>query len=206
MLPTENETNIILDRGVLEYIDKAQIAKTINSIVEGFHLYFMSNCPIKKGDWYFFESERESFIRQAKVVDRTKEYWLDNDIKGGVTLKKIVATTNSSLLIEDGKDTIASASGFSLTHPIYNTLPQPSQEWIKYFINQYVNGYIITQAVVESFETIVGQCSCICHNSGVQVLHCMPCCYPEIIETIKVNNDNTIAIKSMVENKIINNG
>lgn len=39
MLPTEKATNIINDRGRLEFIHNKQVASTINSIVKGYHLY-----------------------------------------------------------------------------------------------------------------------------------------------------------------------
>lgn len=50
MLPTQKATHIILDRNNLDFIEKKQIASTINSIVIGYHLYILSKNDSKEGD------------------------------------------------------------------------------------------------------------------------------------------------------------
>ena len=90
--------------------------------------------------------------------------------------KKIIATTDTSLKViklsnlgENWKDI---------------SLPQPSQEFIQYFIEEYNKGNIITDVLVEYDDL---------HKDYDE----MGLYNPNISIQLKVNSDNTINIKSI---------
>lgn len=68
-------------------------------------------------------------------------------------------------------------------------LPEPSQEWIKYFVSQFNNGNIITEVMV---EYILGED----YLAGTVGNNEIWSSYPDII---KVNPDNTTNIKPVEE-------
>ena len=127
MLPTENESRIhMLNEGVLYQSVGAFIqADKIN--YQSQHLYIISEDEIKEGDWYI--REFDNTICKANINSDHKQY----------DCKKIIATTDTSL---------------QLDCPFYgmnedNIFPQPSQEWIEYYINEYNKGKVITDVLVE---------------------------------------------------------
>jgi len=127
MLPTKKETNIIFDKGVLEFIEKKQVASTINSDVKGFHLYFLSDDKPKKGDWCYDISIERRLVKYSELP----KHWHDSQ-------QKIVATTDESL--ENVSNSI---------NPVYEKLPQPTKEFIQKYIEQHNNKNILDWLEVE---------------------------------------------------------
>ena len=168
MLPTNEKANIILDRGILEYIPNAQIADTINSIVKGYHLYITSDDEIKVGDWYFNPAGNQ--IAKCEYKHEAKAC-LQEPI-----CKKIIATTDSSLML-----TKFSPFADEVGEQYEVHLPQPSQSFIEIFVREYNKGNVITNILVE-YERFKDR-----HGDGRQFF---------MSERIKINfKDNTITIK-----------
>ena len=99
--------------------------KPINTIVQFWNLYIISDDEIKEGDWFY--------NIHSKIVGRAEFNFGKDELA-----KKIIATTNSSLWRPSHK----SASDVIL-------LPQPSQQFIEKYIEEYNKGNIITDILVE---------------------------------------------------------
>jgi hypothetical protein len=138
-----------------------------NEIRYAKHLYVISNDEIKEGDW-IYEDEFKT-ISVAKYNNSV----LDEKFK------KIITTTDTSLeIISKG------------INPVYEKLPQPSQQFIKKYIESYNKGVVLSDILVEyeqKYETMYkGQIG-----------------FPEDdvnwwINKIKINpKDNTINIKPL---------
>lgn len=125
------------------------------------HLYFISDDKIRvDGDWYYNTITNAVFKMKYLTA-----YNPDQD-------KKIIATTDTSLLIPFDDVTIG--------------LPQPSQQFITKFIEEYNKGNIITDVMVEYNE----------YNRSTTWEYDEP----EISE-VKVNpKDNTVTIKKIKDN------
>lgn len=111
------------------------------------HLYILSNEEIKEGDWYFDSNYK--LILQATNVSTNilnKEY------------KKVIATTDSSLRLKcgcSGMQDKVKCNWMCQTHRDFE-LPQPSESFIKKFIQSYNEGNVITKALVQ-FEKCYAQ-------------------------------------------------
>ena len=121
-----------------------------------YHLYITTDDEIKDGDWFYLQDA--DVIAQYTTVKPVKE------------AKKIIACTDDSLRIGELKE------GGRIEH-----LPQPSQSFIEYFIEEYNKANIITDVMVEY------DCD---HNQ-------MPA---KVIDILKINFDNTINIKPIKDN------
>lgn len=103
-----------------------------------YHLYILSDEEIKEGDWYLLVPEDQ--VKQAKI-----------NIAPHRDFKKIIATTDSSLLLEN-EEVIARAAGFKSSITIWDTLPQPSQSFLEVFVREYNKGNVIKEVMVEYKE------------------------------------------------------
>ncbi len=129
------------------------------------HLYFISDDDIKEGDWILWNHK----IVQA--IDTV--YW---------DAKKIIATTNKSLVLE-GK---GPSGDIAWKH----SLPQPSKSFLEVFTKEYNRDKQIKEVMVEYNE--------LCIQTG------QPCGFPcngdcniNSVKSLKVNpKDNTITIKA----------
>lgn len=159
MLPT-NENAVYLDmhKGILKcknpslelfnklYLHKANAGYGCENWVAQ-HLYGLSDEEITVGCWYYFESERESFVRQCKSIDRTKEYWLDGNIKGGIILKKVIITTDNSLGIITGDKLIDPST--NTKELIGELLPKFTNDFLNNYVEKFNNGITISNVLVE---------------------------------------------------------
>jgi len=132
------------------------------------HLHIISNDEIKEDDYYIL------FTDKALTVLRCTG---DGDY---FDCKKIIATTDTSLNYET---------------PFYgmdadNNFPQPSQQFITKYIEEYNKGNIITDVLVEYEE--------IYNDYGETDIFDLVCTNHSKISRIKINpKDNTITIKKL---------
>jgi hypothetical protein len=103
------------------------------------HLYITSNDEIKEGDFYY--DPIANCIRQCE--DEKREKLLN--VAKHLGNKKIIATTDTSLKIITGM--VGSGTGVPL--------PQPSESFIKAYIEAYNNGNVIEDILIEVEEIIV---------------------------------------------------
>ena len=139
------------------------------------HLYIISDDKIKLFDWVY--NNKENIVEQ--ITSKTQLIFVLEENKENQTFKKIIATTNSSLWRPSHKY----ASDVIL-------LPQPSQQFIEKFIEEYNRGNVITDVLIEyeliSNEEYFGNTV----NPDDDV--------PYFDEKLKINpKDNTITIKKV---------
>ena len=167
MLPTEENTKICLGNN-LSYIyspnPKITLENTWNELrkynkehktnYNPQHLYILSDDEIKEGD-YFLADNRISqssnsgkpnwIVCKCTEVKNTWKYCneIPNEGHNGDWSKKIIATTDTSIKIFAGKGDICD---------LYYNLPQPSQQFIEKYIEEYNKGEIIESIMVEYEE------------------------------------------------------
>lgn len=153
MLPTKDASNLHLLGNELGYTN----IPNSNPLCKQQHLYFLSNEPIKEGGWCFEKYNGESLATKnhPKFIDNEgNTWWLRNDIICTIVskeYKKIISTTDSSLTNNcNCKITCKTIKEFCNE---YKILPQPSQDFIKYYIEQYNQGNIITEVEVGYYPT-----------------------------------------------------
>lgn len=130
MLPTNekaNEDKLIYREGRLMFQTKKEAKHDRKwSSSKHYHLYFLSDEPIKEGDWYY--EPFDNGLHNSSF-----------NFEKSCSAKKIIATTNKSLKIITG--IVGSGTGF--------TLFQPSQLFIEKFVEEYNKGSVITEVMVE---------------------------------------------------------
>ena len=131
------------------------------------HLYFLCDDEIKEGDWWVDLLEKRIFKVTEEDVIVTKADGLPHN-----EFKKIIATTNTSLLIGGPKS----------KNWVYLPFPQPFEGFIQKFIESYDDGNPITEVDVE-------------YDSNLDQIGSED---DEYFEKLKVNpKDNTITIKKV---------
>lgn len=51
---------------------------------------------------------------------------------------------------------------------------------------------------IEMEEVIIGQCDCECHsNTGIMVMHFMPCCNPKVVSNPKLDSNGCLILKKI---------
>ena len=149
--------------------------KPINTIVQFWNLYIISNDEIKEGDWYInLLQDNTIYQNNIKNYNVNKSYF-----------KKIIATTDTSLKIP--RKNSHTNSVWKLDGAL---LPQPSKQFIEKYIEEYNKGNVITDVLVEyeliSNEEYFGNTV----NPDNDV--------PYFDEKLKINpKDNTITIKKV---------
>lgn len=105
-----------------------KVQDAVNCAETNFHLYFLSDEEIKEGDWMFH------------MLDEKPAQWNGEEINPSVYgYKKIVATTDKLMLDEQS----------TFIYGYKAPLPQPSQSFIEYFVEEYNKGNVITEVEVE---------------------------------------------------------
>ena len=173
MLATNKPSKI----GNLATYQKRSLAKVIkegvnpkNSTVQFWNLYIISDDEIKKEDYIYCT------ITNAIEIAKYNHDYLIRD------WKKVIATTDTSLKIDN--------PNYDIGKLAYITLPQPSQQFIQKFVEEYNRGNIITDVLVEyeliSNEEYFGNTV----NPDDDV--------PYFDERLKINHkDNAITIKKV---------
>ena len=157
MIATDKRTRIDKIRNSLRY---SIYLIPSNAFSEFQHLYIISNEEIKEGDWYIDDINT---IRQSITSD--KDYWAVRQ-----DYKKIIATTNTSLYVPITQD------------KPFDELPQPSDSFIKKYIEEYNKGNIITKMLVEYKKAT--------YEDWIKTAE-------TVKDSIKVDSNNTITIKRL---------
>lgn len=145
MLPTNQQTKYLMVYSDVEKTKGKLILSGLKNdeYKEYQHLYIISDEKPDNGDYY--------------IIDGISEVLKNNGLKFiDDNCKKIIATTDTSLYIHQ-KETI------SLPERVFY-LPQPSQQFIQKYIEEYNRGNIITDVLVEyeNFDNI----DCKIHING----------------------------------------
>ena len=142
MLPTLKESILLLNPTTNKFGLTKETSRKIYPIEEyiklGFipqHLYIISDDEIKEGDYVLnietnniFKSDSIEYLESHNIIeDFDKSFYINSKYA-----KKIIATTDKTL------------SQTSRTE-----IPQPSQQFIEKYIEEYNNGNIITDILVE---------------------------------------------------------
>lgn len=165
-------TNEKAQKGQLAILDNRLI--TIMSEFQIFakpkHLYITSDEEIKEGDWFIFDRVFKSICRVDSIILNNIE----------TCDKKIIATTDTSLKIK---------TFYEIEGNQEISLPQPSQQFIEKYIEEYNKSNVITDVLVEYIDN--GEEGWSGSNEDGEPI------WNEKIE-LKVNpKDNTITIKKV---------
>ena len=137
----------------------------IDRYFEAQHLYIISDDEIKLFDCVY--NNKENIVEQ--INSKTQLIFVLEENNENQTFKKIIATTDASL-----------------------ALPQPSQQFIQKYIEEYNKGNVITDVLVE-YELI--------SNEEYFLNTINPDDVPYFDENLKINlKDNTITIKKVKDN------
>ena len=179
MLPTnqaQNEDNntIYLNNFSKELILGWRNARSTNQTVQ--HLYITSDEEIKEGDWVILNYRIGKSIDKAlpaclKNAFHNADFWNAENKTQNLGNKPIIATTDTSLR-RMGDGIVDIALGLEISY-----IPE---SFIKYFIEEYNKGNVITKVMVEYVQ--------VPNSVFIQVLEA-----PYI--QLKINSDNTINIK-----------
>ena len=158
MLSTNEPSKI----GNLATYQKRSLAKVIKeginpigSTVQFWNLYIISDEEIKEGDWVVCLDEIDSTVQNWSVSQAIFKYNNGGNCNSDM---KIVATTDTSLLIDTyinqgdtvkGDLIIKRGSDYTTGLKGRINLPQPSQQFIQKYIEEYNKGNIITDVLVE---------------------------------------------------------
>src|ERR1700741_604799 len=146
------------------------------------HLYITSNEEIKEGDWY---------------LNGNYKYQADRHYQKANNDKKIIATTDKSL--QKHFKELSEYNGQYTS----NSFPEPSKEFIQAFIENYNNGKVIEDVLVE-IQLHCDECDNTGQlDSGIGPVDCDKCYYKLPNKPYKLRlKDNTIIIKKKEENPI----
>ena len=165
--------------------------KPINTIVQFWNLYIISDDEIKEGD-RVYENNLNTKANIYQVYKRNNKLGIFRFRNVFVELsksncKKIIATTDTSLeIVSKG------------INPVYEQLPKPSKQFIQKYIEEYNKDNIITDVLVEyeiqrqcvKCKTIRSHYLCKCGEQDN---------YENTLQ-LKINpKDNTITIKKVKE-------
>ena len=196
MLPTEDNhskfAKYILDSSFGGCIKENELCTTTSTIgwsnmFKPQHLYITSDDEIKEGDWFI--TIRQGYIGKPskciKIDAISVISQLENSDNPNHTqytefkfAKKIIATTDTSLKIK---------TYYEIEDNQEINLPQPSQQFIDKYIEEYNKGNIITDVLVEYEKTNIGSIINVSKRN--------------FIEQLKINpKDNTITIKKLKDN------
>lgn len=191
--PQNSHLVIVTDTRVKRYVTALTFPKQ--------HLYITSDDEIKEGDCVY--NNKENIVEQ--ITSKTQLIFVLEENKENQTFKKIIATTDTSLNIYTWKQSNKKSKPYNVqqnietTKKVFIPLPQPSQQFIQKYIEEYNKGNIITDILVEyeniyidSFGTTIIQCE---KDSDSYLKQC-----EFVTSRLKINpKDNTITIKKLKE-------
>ena len=167
MLPNNQQTKYLMVYSDVEKTKGKLILSGLKNdeYKEYQHLYIISDDKIKEGDWCY--DLKNNCTLQAKSSYE------------GMRIKKIIATTDTSLKIDN--------PNYDIGRLAYINLPQPSRQFIEKYIEEYNKGNVITDVLVEYN----------CGDSHCSLFGCQKHlgCKNESIQTVKINpKDNSLNI------------
>jgi hypothetical protein len=183
MLPTNNKSLLHIN------YSKLQLNKFEQLDVNNQNLYIISNDEIKKGDWCLHK-DGKGILCKVNLIFEDKDLLLNNATKiNPLEFKKIIATTDTSLAtnsifeIDNFDSSMFGGKSEIIKLPSLFNLPQPSQQFITKYIEEYNKGEVITDVLVEyedfNWDLLV---------SGKTIIN----------QILKINpKDNTITIKEL---------
>lgn len=181
MLPTKQKSEIgSIMKCIKEtyYIDKIEIGTLCinknwivalengNEFWQPQHLYITSDEEIKEGE-YGIDIRDNKIFKCDRILNNHYEQGILQFQKSYCL--KIIATTDISLTITN------------YNNGTWSYLPQPSQQFIQHYIEEYNKGNIITKVMVEYEKATYEKWL----ENGAS----------PVFDTLKVNSDNTINIK-----------
>ena len=171
MIATDKRTRIDKIRNSLRY---SIYLIPSNAFSEFQHLYIISNEEIKEGDWCIDKyNQIWQFLDNCLIgFDANKNKRFRTDNVEGHKVKKIIATTDASLYVPITQD------------KPFDELPQPSDSFIKKYIEEYNKGNVITKVLVE-------------YDFNQHKFMATLCTTKEKEYTLKVDSNNTITIKRL---------
>lgn len=174
--PTEDQSHIQL--GTVDFIFYPEIPPIDKEVRQPHHIYITSDGKIEAGDCVI--STKKDFNMQTvsdfnvKLYNKSKHYF------------KIVATTDSKLKIEcdgckrsKGLDTIYTCS----CEKFPSILEEDQAKAVVHLNNKKEN------IRIEHYRSVTGQCNCMCHKEGAQVMHIKACCYPSVEMVVKIKGN-----------------
>ena len=152
MLSTNEPSKI----GNLATYQKRSLAKVIKegvnpigSTVQFWNLYIISDDEIKLFDWVY--NNKENIVEQ--ITSKTQLIFVLEENKENQTFKKLIATTDESLKIDNDITNQTSAiwnkTGIKRVIVGSKSLPKPSDSFISKYIEEYNKGNVITDVLVE---------------------------------------------------------
>lgn len=112
------------------------------------HLYFLSDEKIKEGDWCLYQ-HNETIVLKKNNVDKYGHIQYNNIGYDLQYCKKVIATTDESLLIESWYESIDLGM-----QPTYKNLPQPSQSFIQKYVDECLANVLIQNNPTAGLEAI----------------------------------------------------
>lgn len=142
MLPTNNEKaeNCFIERFNYRLsFDKKYFTQEYLKYnqAKAYHLYILSDEKIKEGDWIF----KANAFNDGRGMIKQAEKGVTSERFSSLGWLKIIATTDKSLTYYLPED----INKIGAEH----NLPQPSQDFIQKFIEEYNKGNVITEITVE---------------------------------------------------------
>jgi hypothetical protein len=137
MLPTTQDSRIFIHDGKLQscYDGGAAVANDIDWKCQ--HLYIVSDDKIKEGDWclFFWDGMKDGELGQ--IGSEPQRYFPENGHTLNRNLRKIIATTDTQLLVQGftSKESKEWKSIFEL--------PQPSQSFIESYCKNPVDKVMV---------------------------------------------------------------
>ena len=181
LLSTDKATNLILDKGKLEFISNKQVANTINSACKGFNLHAISDENLDIGDYYIVElfnaDKNYLMLEQVKTIDDVWVNNLDAETTRHINnCRKVIITTDRSLTYIEHDYTVPYPKGKQITVPTF------TNDFLDTYIKKYNDGEVL------EFVEVEYDCD---HFQ-------MP---NKVIDVLKVNSDNTVDV-SLIEDKL----
>ena len=157
MLATNQKESLIYCNSLLNKLSYSELSPANCS---HYHLYILSDDEIKEGDWFIhpdsscFDKECKEVstggyeIKQVSKVDKHFVYHEVMAISKSRNIKKIIATTNTSIKVKSNKNLLKEY--ITIDENLNGvSLPQIPISFIQYFIEKYNKGNVITKVNVE---------------------------------------------------------
>lgn len=143
MLPTDKHAAIVQESFLRN--KRFILGRTLNIGDIGYHLYITSDEDIKEGDWCLVVKSHKDLLKDD-IFQYNGECSINHEY-----IKKIIATTNTSLYTEK-ESWFSSVKSFG-DNKVKLQLPKPSQQFIKEYIKELNKEYnksdVISDVLVE---------------------------------------------------------